>query len=140
VRVNPEKSDLLTLTPVELGHTGNSSRCNRMIAAENERNFAGLKRLEDEVSALAAGCGDFLEVLGVGCAFFFLFRDGNGNVTGVFDDVSDSLETRLKPRNAHGGRTHINTTAGLAKVKRDADYTDVARSDAAERSVWMCHK
>src|SRR5579859_7504391 len=109
-----------------------------MIATEDERNFAGFERLQDQVGALGAGGGDFLEVLGVGGAFFFLFRDGDGDVAGVFDNVSDGFEAGFESGYANGGRAHVNTAAGLAEVERDADHADLAGSDVRERrgSLW----
>ena len=43
VRVDPEQTDLLLLPPVELGHAGDGSRSDRVIAAENQRDLARLR-------------------------------------------------------------------------------------------------
>src|ERR1700730_19131402 len=104
-----------------------------MIAAQNERNFAGFERLQYQVGALDAGGGDFLEIFGVGRPFFFLFRDGYGDVAGVFDNVSDGFEAGFESSDADGGRTHVNAAPGLAEVKRNSDHAYLARSDVAER-------
>src|ERR1700687_1707688 len=103
-----------------------------MIAAEDERNLASFERLQNEVRAFYARGSDFLEVFGVGRTFFFLLRDGHGNVAGVFDNVSDGFEARFESGDADGGRTHVNAAAGLPEVKRNADHADLARSDVAE--------
>jgi hypothetical protein len=111
-----------------------------MIAAQNQRNLAGLKRLQNKVGALAASGGDFLKVLGIGGAFFFLLRDSHRNVARIFDDVPDGFEAGFKARHPDRGRPHVHATARLPKVKRDADYTDLAGGDAAEGSIWVGHK
>src|ERR1700726_3746349 len=103
-----------------------------MIAAEDERNFAGFERLQYQVGALDAGGGDFLEVFGVGRAFFFLFRDGYGDVASIFDNVPDGFEAGFESGDADGGRPHVNAAAGLAEVERNADYADLTRGDVAE--------
>ena len=104
-----------------------------MIAAEDERNFAGFERLQYQVGALGAGGGDFLEIFGVGRAFFFLLRDGDGDVARVFDNVPDGFEAGFESGDADGGRPHVNAAAGLAEVERNADHADLARGDVAER-------
>src|SRR5882762_6725126 len=103
-----------------------------MIAAEDERNFAGFERLQYQIGALDAGGGDFLEIFGVDGAFFFLLGDGYSDVAGIFDYVSNRFEAGFESGDADGGRPHINAAAGLAKVERNADHTDLARSDVAE--------
>ena len=133
VRVDPEQADFLVLPAVELGDARNGSGSDRMISAENQRNFAGFQRLQHEVGALGAGGGDFLEVFGAGGAFFLLLGDGDGNVASIFDDVPDGFKARFESGNADRGRPHVNAAPGLAKIERNADHTDVARGDAAER-------
>ncbi len=137
VGVDPEEADFLVLAAVELGDAGHRAGGDRVIAAEDERNFAGFERLQHQVGALGAGGGDFLEVLGVGCAFFFLLGDGDGDVAGVFDNVADGFEARFESGDADGGRTHVNAAAGLAEVERNADHADLAWGDAAERRVAL---
>src|SRR5271169_156098 len=110
-----------------------------MITAEDERNFAGLERLQHQVGALGAGGGDFLEIFGVGRAFFLLLGDGNGDVAGIFDDVSDGFETGFEPSDADGRRTHVNAAAGLTEVERDANHADLARGDAAVGCASLRH-
>jgi hypothetical protein len=90
-----------------------------MIATEDERNLAGFERLQHKVGALGAGGGDFLEVFGVGRAFFFLLGDGHGHVAGVFDNVADGFEARFQSGNAHRGRTHVNPAAGLTQDREE---------------------
>jgi hypothetical protein len=104
-----------------------------MIAAEDERNLAGFERLQNEVRAFYARGSDFLEVFGVGRAFFFLLWDGDGDVAGIFDNVSDGFEASFKSGDADGRRTHVNAAPRLAEVKRNADDAYLARSDVAER-------
>ncbi len=135
VSVDPEKSDFLVLAPVELGHAGYRTSRHRMIAAQDKRNFARFERLQYQVSALDAGGGDFLEVFGIRHALFFLFRDGDGDVAGVFDNVADGFEARFESGDADGGRPHVNAAAGLAEVERNTDHPDLARGDVAERSA-----
>src|SRR5271154_6151499 len=106
-----------------------------MIAPENERNLAGFERLQHQVGALHARGRDFLEVFGIGRAFFLLLGDGDGDVAGVFDNVADSFEAGFESGNTNGGRTHVNSTAGLSEIERNADDSNLARSDAAEGRV-----
>src|ERR1035437_5679711 len=113
VRVDPEKADFLVLATVELGHPRHRTHSNGVIAAEDERNFAGFERLQRQFGALGAGSGDFLEVFGVGCAFFFLFGDGDGDVPGVFDNVPDGFEAGFESGGGAGGGTQVSATAGL---------------------------
>src|SRR6266478_6091932 len=132
VGVDPEEADFLALAAVELGHARHGTRRDGVIAAEDERNFAGFERLQYQIGALYTCGSDFLEVFRVGRAFFFLFWDGDGDVAGVFDNVSDGFETRFESSDADGGRTHVNAAAGLAEVKRNTDHSDLAWSDVAE--------
>src|SRR5258708_1192991 len=104
-----------------------------MITAQDERNFAGFERLQYQVGALDAGCGDFFEVFGVSRSFLFLFGDSDGDVASVFDNVSNALKARFESGDADGGRTHVNAAARLAEVERNADHADLAWSDVAER-------
>src|SRR5208283_585016 len=97
-----------------------------MIATKDERNFARFERLQDEVSTLGAGRGDFLEVLGIGRAFFLLLGDGDGDIAGVFDNVSNGFKARFQFGNADSGRSHVNPAAGLAKIKRNANDSNLA--------------
>ena len=100
-----------------------------MISAEDQWDFAGFESLQNQVGALGAGGGDFLQVLGTGIAYFLLFGNGNGNVAGIFDDVADGFKTRFETGNADGGRTHVNTAAGLAEIQGHADHANLARGD-----------
>src|ERR1700732_5007235 len=103
-----------------------------MIAAEDERNFAGFERLQYQVGTLDAGCGDFFEVFGVGGSFFFLLRDGHSDVAGIFDNVPDGFEACFESGDADRGRTHVNAAARLAEVERNTDHADLAWSNVAE--------
>ena len=111
-----------------------------MIAAENQRNFAGFERLQHQVGALGAGGGDFLQVFGVGCAFFFLLGNGDRDVARVFDDVPDGFEARFQSGDADRRRTHVHAAARLPKVKRNADHANLARSDVAECRASLRHR
>ena len=127
------------LTAIKLGDAGDGTGGNRMISAEDQRNFAGLERFENEVSAFGASRGNFLQVLGVRRAFFFLLRDGDGDVAGVFDDVADGFEAGFESGDADGGWTHVDAAARLAEVERNADHADLAGSDTAV-GRGSCHK
>src|SRR6266478_5876144 len=111
-----------------------------MIATEDKWNFAGFQRLQYQVGALDAGDGDFLEVFGVGGAFFFPFRDGDGDVARIFDNVANGFEAGFESGNADGGRTHVNAAARLTEVERNADHADLPRSDVAEGCASQCHR
>ena len=110
-----------------------------MIAAEDERNFAGFERLQYQVGALGAGGGNLPEILGAGRAFFFLLGDGYGDVAGVFDQMPDGFETGFESGDADGGRTHINAAAGLSEIKRHTDHADLARGDVAVGRAALGH-
>src|SRR5208283_5212627 len=139
VSVDPEQPDFLVLAAVELGHARHRAHCNRVIAAEDERNLAGFERLQYQFGALGAGGGDFLEVFGIGRACFFLLGNGDGNVAGILDNVPDGFKARFQSGNANGGGTHVNPAAGLAKVKRNTDHANVARGDAAVGRAALWH-
>src|SRR5271155_3810789 len=111
-----------------------------MVAAEDEWNLAGFEGLQDHIGALYTRGRDFLEVFCMGRAFLFLLGDGDGDVASVLDRVSDGFEARFKSGDTDGGRTHVNPAAGLAKVKRDADDTNLARSDAAVGRASLRHR
>jgi hypothetical protein len=98
------QSDLLVLAAEILGDARHRARGHRVIAAEDERNFAGFERLQYQVGAGGAGGGDFLEIFGVSRAFFFLLGNGDGDVAGVFDNVADGFEAASSPatRTAEG--------------------------------------
>ena len=140
VSVDPEQSDFLVPAAVELGHPGHRAHSNRVIAAEDERNLAGFERLQYQIGALGAGGGDFLEVFGIGGACFFLLGNGDGNVAGIFDNVPDGFKARIESGNPNGGRPHVNPAAGLPKVKRNTDHSDLARRDAAVRRAALGHR
>jgi hypothetical protein len=72
-------------------------------------------------------------------AFFFLFGDGDGDVASVFDNVPNGFEARFESGNADSGRTHVNSAAGLAKVKRDANHANLARGDATVGCASVSH-
>src|ERR1035438_485295 len=139
VSVDPDETDFLVLAAEELGDPGHGSRSDRVIAPEDERDFAGFERLQHQVGAGGAGGGDFLKIFGVGGAFFFLFRDSDGDIAGIFDDVSYGFETGFQSGDANGGRTHVNAAARLAEVKRNADHADLARSNVAVRCASFRH-
>jgi hypothetical protein len=109
-----------------------------VVAPEDERYFSGLEGLQYQVGAFGAGGGDFLEVFRVGRAFLFLLGKSDGDVARVFHYVANGFEARFETGNADSGGTHIHAAAGLAKIERNADHADLARSDTAERrgSQW----
>ena len=83
----------------------------RVISAQRDRNFACFKRLEHQLRVLGAGRSNFFQILGVGIAFFFLLRNGYGNVAAVFDFVPERFEARFESGDAHRGRPHIDAAA-----------------------------
>ncbi len=139
VRVDPQQADFLPLSPVELRHARDGARRHRVISAQNQRNFAGLERLDDHVRTLEAGRGNFFQIFGARRAFFFLLRDGDGDVAGIFHVVANGFEPRLQPGDAYGGWTHVHAAARLAKVEGNADDTNLPRSNAAERRGSQGH-
>src|ERR1700690_1645672 len=140
MRVDPKQADLLTLPAIELSDARNRASCDRMISTQHKRNLAGFKRLKHHLSALGTSRGDFLEIFGVGCAFLLLLRNGDGDVAGIFDNVADSFEAGFESSDADGGRTHVDAAAGLAEVERNADDTNLTRTDAAERRGSQRHE
>ena len=88
VRVDPDQTNLLVLTPVELGNSGDSARPNGMVAAQNQRNLASLQSLQHQFRMLGAGRGDFLQIFCMGVARFFLFGDRHRNIARILDDMT----------------------------------------------------
>ena len=90
-----------------------------MIASKNERNLPGFERLQYHIGALGAGSGDLLEVFEISRACFFLLGDGDGNVAGILDNVSDGFKARFQARNPNGRRTHVNPRAGIGRGREE---------------------
>ena len=119
---------------VKFGDSRDCSGSDGMVAAKHEGNLPCFEGLENEVGALGAGGGDFLQIFRVGRAFFFLLGKSDGNIAAVFDVMADGLEAGLESGDAHGGGTHVDAAAGLSQVKRHSDDANFARNDAAEFS------
>src|SRR5580693_6239186 len=101
-----------------------------MISAERQRNFPGFKRLDYQLGMFGAGGRDLFQIFGVGVAFFFLFGNGDSDVTAVLDFVAEGLESRLKPSHADCRRSHVDTASGLSQVERNTDDANLSGSDA----------
>jgi hypothetical protein len=110
-----------------------------VISAERQRNFSGLKSLDDEIGVLGAGGRDLLEILGVGLAGVLLFRDGNTDIAAVFDIVSELFELVLKPGDTDSGRPHIDTAARLTEIERDAKDANLLGNNADGRCRYANH-
>jgi hypothetical protein len=73
-------------------------------------------------------------------AFFFLLGDRDGDVAGIFDDVSNGFEARFETGYADGGGAHVDSAPGLAEVEGNADHADGSRRDAAEGGWSQGHR
>ena len=72
-------------------------------------------------------------------AFFFLLGNGDGDVATVFDLVPESFQTRFETGYAHGRWAHVDSSAGLAEIKRNADDTNFPGRDVG-RAGRCCHR
>src|ERR1700740_3034959 len=135
VSIDPEQSNFLVLPAVELGDPGHGAGSDGVIAAEDERNGAGLETFEDQFGAFGAGCGDFLQIFGMGGAFLLLLGDGDGDVSAVLDDVADGSEGGFESGDADSGRAHVASPPRLAEIERDSDDANLLGSDGTEGCV-----
>jgi hypothetical protein len=101
-----------------------------VIASYHQRYLTGLKSLQNQFGFFRASLSDLFQILRVLRAFLFLFRNGDRNVTGIFDVMTDLLETRLEPGHSDSGGSHVDSAARLSKIERDSDYTDFAGHQA----------
>ena len=140
VGVDPEEADFLVLAAVELGDAGDRAGRDRVIAAEDEGTLPASSVFSTRSALLGAGGGDFLEILGVGGAFFLLLGDGDGDVAGIFDNVADGFEAGFESGDADGGRAHVDAAAGLAEVERNANHANLARGDVGVGRASLSHR
>ena len=59
VGVDPDEADLLVFAAVELGHAGDRSGGDGVIAAEDDGRHAFFERVQDGFGGVGAGLGDF---------------------------------------------------------------------------------
>src|ERR1700679_319469 len=88
MRVNPKQPNLLPLPSIKLSHTRNSPGSDRMISTQHKRNLARFERLENHLSALDAGSSNLLKIFRASRAFFFLLRNSDSNVAGIFHNMA----------------------------------------------------
>jgi len=127
--VDPEQSDFLVLLTVKLRNSGDCPGCNRVIAAQGERNLPRRQGLNDQLRVGCAGLGDLVESICRRVAFGFGLQHRDRNISAVFYLVSHSLEFGLKSSNAHRGRSHVNPAPRLAEIKGNTDDTYVSGFD-----------
>ena len=125
----------MILAAVELGDAGDGAGGHGMIAAERQRDFSGLERLDHQFGMFRAGGGDFFQIFGVRVAFFFLLGNGDGDVATVFDVVPERFEPRFEAGDANGRWAHVDAAARLAEVERNADDANFPGSDVGELSM-----
>jgi hypothetical protein len=106
-----------------------------MISAENQGNFAGFEGPQDQFRALGAGGRNLLEILRVGGAFLLLFRNGDGDIASILDDVANGFEARFESSDADGGWAHVDAAPRLAEVEGDSDDADLLGGDGTEGRV-----
>src|SRR5277367_323131 len=111
-----------------------------MIAAQRDRDFVRLQRLDHELRMLGAGCGNLLQIFRMRITFLLLLSYGDSDVSAVLDDVSDRLKTRLEAGDADRRRPHIHAAARLAEVERNANNTNLSRNNAREGWGSCSHK
>ena len=140
VSVDPDQANFLVLTTIKFRYARNRPRRDGMIAAQSNRHLAGFQRLHHEFRVLGAGRGDLLQIFCVGIAFFLLLGNGDGDVSGVFDNVTERLQSRFETSDPHCRGTHIDAAARLAEVERYTDDTNLAGRDAGEGWRDGCHK
>ena len=136
VGVDPDEADALVLPAIEFGNARDGACRHGVISAEARAALVPASSvLSTKFGVLGAGRGDFFQVLRVGGAFLFLFRDGDGDVAAVFHLVPQSFEARFKSGDAHRRRPHIDAAPRLPEVERDADDADFAARDVGRRGV-----
>ena len=139
VGVDPDQADRLVLSAVELGDAGDRAGCHGMIPAKRQWDFPGLERLDHELRMFRAGGGDLFQIFGVRVAFFFLLGNGDGDVATVFDLVPESFQPRFEAGYAYGRGAHVDSSARLAEIKRNADDTNFPGRDVG-RAGRCCHR
>ena len=132
MRINPDQTNSLVATAIELRNSGDSSRSHRVIAAQRDRHLAGFKCLQHEFGMLGARCSNFLQILGVWLAFFFLLGDSDRHIAAVFNHVTERLQPRFQAGNADSRWPHIHPAARLAQVEGNADDAYLLGRDAGD--------
>jgi len=74
--------------------------------------------------------GNLFQIFRVWVTGLFLLGNGDRDVSGVFNNVTEFLLAGLENRDADGGRAHVHTSARLAEVKGYADHTNFVRGNA----------
>ena len=127
---------MLVLAAVELRDARDRAGGHGMISTKRKRDFSGFEGLDDELGMLGARGRDFFQIFRVSVAFFFLLRDGDGNVAAVLDFVTEGLEAGFQAGHADGRRSHIDAASRLAKVEGNANDADFSGRDA--RGACCC--
>src|ERR1700733_5286767 len=140
VSVNPDEADVLVLTPIEFRHARNRSRSNGMIATQSNRHLAGFQRLDHEFCMLGAGRSNLLQILCMRITFLLLLGNSDGYISGVFNNVSQRVESRLEAGNTKCGRLHIHAAARLTEVERNPNDANLPGRDAGEGWSDIGHK
>jgi hypothetical protein len=65
-----------------------------------------------------------------------LFRDGNGNVSSVLDDMPKLFEARFEPGHADRRGSHVYAAPGLTEVEWNPDNTEFLGVDAGCRGAF----
>ena len=59
VSVDPDQADVLILSAIKFGDSGNGAGGHGVISAKRQRNFSCFERFDDELCVLSAGGGNF---------------------------------------------------------------------------------
>src|SRR5262249_51819214 len=135
VRIDPDQPDALLLLSIKLRDAAHRTYRNGMIASQDHWNHAFLQGLQNKLSFFRAGGRNFLQVLRVRIAFFLGLGNRDRDVSTILDDQAKRLELRFESGNANCGWTHVDATARLSEIKRNAYDTDLARRDLCRCAV-----
>ena len=69
---------------------------------------------DHEFRMFGAGCSDLFQIFCMRVAFLLLLGDGDGNVSGVFNNVAERFQARFEASDPDRRRSHIDATARLA--------------------------
>ena len=98
-----------------------------MVAAQHKRSQTLLKRFDDGITGPFTGLGDLFEISGIGFAKGLCLSNFHKDVAAVGDLMTKGFKPRLKTRDAHRGRSHVDSASAGAHVQWNADDADAAR-------------
>jgi hypothetical protein len=117
VRIDPDQTDFLAALAKDLGHARYCPGRHRVIAAQHQRDLAGLHNILHDAGEFRAAFGNLREILGVLRTGWSALRLGDGDISQILHLVTERFELRVQPRQAKSGRAHIDASASGAQVE-----------------------